>query len=131
MNPNNDAQVYVGIDLGTTYSSISYFDKHSNDVQIVNATGTTTVNASYVSLSKNKRTNKTFNICGNEAKNKGGSFMLYDSKRLIGKTIKEYEEMGNEKDNWSFEVKEDENGFCQMVVPNPLDENELEFFYPE
>ena len=131
MNPNNDAQVYVGIDLGTTYSSISYFDPHSNDVLVVNATGTSTINASHTTLSKNKKDKKTFNICGNEAKNKGGSFMLYDSKRLIGKTIKEYEEMGNEKDNWSFEVKEDENGFCQMVIPNPLDENELEFFYPE
>ena len=54
-----------------------------------------------------------------------------ESDELILDTIKEYEEMGNEKDNWSFEVKEDENGFCQMVVPNPLDENELEFFYPE
>ena len=133
MNPNYNVELFVGIDLGTTYSSISYYEPKTKDSVVVQSNATTSTYASYVSLKYNKKDDKYFHQCGNEAKANGFTSTAYDSKRLIGKLYSDYEKIGNEKDGWSFDVVEDENGFCKMRITNPnqKSENQYEDFYPE
>ena len=57
--------------------------------------------------------------------------LLYDSKRLLGKSFEEYNLwLKNESKYWPFEVVE-KDGLVQMVVPSPLNVEEREGFYPE
>ena len=122
-------EIAIGIDLGTTYSSISVYNTTSGQPETIKENGQTNAFASVVKIEK-RGSNLIF-ISGNVAKNNPSPSSLYDSKRLIGKTYQEYEQMGSEKDSFSFEVHKDENNNCLMVVPNPLNENEIEKFYPE
>ena len=122
-------ELCVGIDLGTTYSSISYYDKEKDDIVIVEIDNKQSI-PSWISLSdlENGRI-----IVGDEAKNDPRKeCVCYDSKRLLGKY---FDNIGyTQQRDWSFRVTADdlENDYSpiKVMLKNPLT-NTMETFYPE
>ena len=72
----------IGIDLGTTYSCVGYFNRNSNSVDIIaNDQGQRTT-PSYVAFTEQER------LIGDSAKNQASmnpENTLYDVKRIIGR----------------------------------------------
>ena len=122
-----DERLSIGIDLGTTFSSIAFFDIQVNDCEMIKENNEKSSFPSFINIiNSNGRKNILF---GDRAKNQDGNGALYDSKRLIGKRYEEYQQMESETENWSFDVVEDSNGFAKMKIN--FQQNESLEFYPE
>ena len=126
---SNENAISIGIDLGTTYSSIAYYIPNGTQPELITRNGGMNAFSSSILLGKTVEGEGTFYF-GEKAKNSSSPFVLYDSKRLIGKTYYEYQQMGDEKNKWPFEVI-DKEGLVQMVISNPLNKSQKESFYPE
>ena len=77
---------YIGIDLGTTNSSVGLYDEHSNKVIIIPNEEGKFSTPSIVSFTE------TNILIGNAAKNnltRNPSNTIYDLKRFIGRTFKD------------------------------------------
>ena len=124
----------IGIDLGTTNSSIGYYDSVKNDIEIVKENQPDGLYPSYVSLA-NYEEDETV-LVGKAAKNEiHVDYALYDAKRIIGKDLTEISQF--EKKNWPFDVNDDSftaNGskirYVYMETINPKTKG-LEKFLPE
>ncbi|EDS88718.1 heat shock protein 70 putative [Entamoeba histolytica] len=117
----------IGIDLGTTYSSIGYFDVIKGESVILQDDLGKEQVASWVSLSQ--LTTGGFMTIGDGAKNDANSeCVIYDSKRIIGRDEGEvnYEDC----DKWPFEVKGRDNGSAYIECYNPQTQG-IEEFEPE
>ena len=123
-------KIAVGIDLGTTYTSISIYNENRQFPETISQLGGVTSFPSCVSFSK-KQNNKIQCLTGKEAKLGTSKHLLYDSKRLLGKSYDDYQILGKEKKFWTFNVEDSNDKLVQMVIPNPLDPVEQSKFYPE
>ncbi|EMH75263.1 heat shock protein 70, putative [Entamoeba histolytica HM-1:IMSS-B] len=114
----------IGIDLGTTYSSIAYYDiTRGESVIVQDELGKEQV-ASWVSLSQLDKSGYT--IIGNSAKNEANNeCVIYDSKRIIGRG--ECDVNYEDRDNWPFEVKSRNNGSAYIECYNPQTQSAEEF----
>ncbi|KAH0794651.1 heat shock protein 70 [Histomonas meleagridis] len=117
---NNKRHTTVGIDLGTTYSSISLCIDGQTTI-IADNSGNSAI-PSYVTFYKDGI------LVGSSAKNYAPicpQNTIFDSKRMIGL---KYKDIVEEKMYWPFEVVERENGLPKIKV-NWCDK--IRFFYPE
>ncbi|EMS11028.1 70-kDa heat shock protein [Entamoeba histolytica HM-3:IMSS] len=114
----------IGIDLGTTYSSIAYYDiTRGESVLVQDELGKEQV-ASWVSLSQLDKSGYT--IIGNSAKNEANSeCVIYDSKRIIGRD--ECDVNYEHRDKWPFKVKSRNNGSAYIECYNPQTQSAEEF----
>ena len=125
--------IVVGIDLGTTYSAISFYNEITKKPELIRDKSERENIASWISMenfhdSGNFKANDRI-IIGNAAKDTGlGDYVIYDAKRLIGKDYKTvYENDKKALDNWPFEV-ENYEGPCIVFK----DKNEkTDRMYPE
>ena len=134
MANNREDIIHVGIDLGTTNCSVAMFD--GDKLQICNNQINQPATPSWISFANLPGGL----IIGEPARNElKAKCIVYDSKRLIGKTEEQYEDMKSEIEvNWPFEVRK-QNELLQMGIENPniedVEENEeddgKEWFYPE
>ena len=97
----------VGIDLGTTYSSIAYFSAAENRAQMINTTTGGRATPSHVSLTYLSNNDKWLYMVGESAVSDVTKASLYDSKRFIGKNYSEYTENEEQINEWPFSVVED------------------------
>ncbi|BFU20447.1 heat shock protein 70, putative [Entamoeba histolytica] len=124
-----EVPIHIGIDLGTTYSSIAiYSENETNPVEVLQISNNEFSIPSWVEIFKGGDGLKKYNV-GLIAKKNGG-ICLHDSKRLIGETVKHYNEQKNLLPTFtSFEVSTDNNEI-KMCVDDPLDSSKQESFYP-
>ncbi|GAB1219595.1 hypothetical protein ENUP19_0039G0010 [Entamoeba nuttalli] len=114
----------VGIDLGTTYSSVAFYDIVRNEPVIVQDEQNQEQVASWVSLSQLDKSG--YMIIGNSAKSDANSdCVIYDSKRIIGRD--ESDVNYEHRDNWPFEVKSRDNGNAYIECYNPKTQSSEEF----
>ncbi|GAB1221145.1 hypothetical protein ENUP19_0067G0008 [Entamoeba nuttalli] len=116
----------IGIDLGTTYSSVSYYDIVRKESVILQDEKAKEQVASWVSLSQ--LTTGGFAVVGDAKDDTHSDCVIYDSKRIIGRDVEEvnYEDC----DNWPFEVKSRDNGRAYIECYNPKTQSS-EAFEPE
>ena len=118
----NSNSLDIGIHLGTTCCSLSFYSRTKNTAEPLRENGNQSSFPSIVKLKKLKE-NEVIFITGNKTKNSPSSFSLSNSTRLIGKTYNEFQKIGNIKESFQFEVEKDGNNNCLMVVENPLNSN--------
>ncbi|EDR29373.1 heat shock protein 70kD, putative [Entamoeba dispar SAW760] len=125
----NEVPVHIGIDLGTTYSSIAiYLENETNPVEVLQISNNEFSVPSWVEIFKGSGGTKKYNV-GIRAKN-NGSICLHDSKRLIGETVKRYrQQKGLLPSLTSFDVSTEKDEI-KMCVEDPLDSSKIESFYP-
>ncbi|GAB1219469.1 hypothetical protein ENUP19_0036G0040 [Entamoeba nuttalli] len=121
--------IHVGIDLGTTYSSIAiYSENEKNPIEVLEISNNEFSIPSWVEIFKGNNGVRKYNV-GIRA-NISGGICLHDSKRLIGETVKHYNEQKDLLPTFtSFEVSTDNNEI-KMCVEDPLDSSKQETFYP-
>ena len=125
---NDDKDIIVGIDLGTTNSCICYW-KDNNLVVIPDEKGNKTI-PSYVGYTN---VNK---YVGFEAKNQSvlnANNVYYEVKRLIGRKYNDPEVL-REKNLLSYKIIGDENDNIRLLsslVVNNLDDKDYKVFTPE
>ena len=104
---NNKKKVAIGIDLGTTYSCVYYYDTDTNQPHVIlNDIGKPTTPSIVAFIDKNIR------LVGDTAKlqaNDNSRNTIFDVKRLIGR---EYNDIEVQKDilTWPFTVISDNDG---------------------
>lgn len=115
------SDICLGIDLGTTYSVISYYNTKTNQVEVIpNSLGDRTT-ASVVNF------NNTDRIIGNAAKNLVGSNptqTIYDAKRMIGRNFDDPIIQEDIK-HWAFQVNKSPNN--KPVISVKYKDNNQEF----
>ncbi|EDR28488.1 heat shock protein 70kD, putative [Entamoeba dispar SAW760] len=118
---------FIGIDLGTTFSSIVYYDTiRKEPVLIEDETGKEQT-ASWISLSQLDTGGSV--VVGNVARNSTNLvYVIYDSKRIIGKN--ESDVNYEDRERWPFDVRSRDNGCAYIECYNPLTQN-TEGFEPE
>ncbi|ELP85189.1 heat shock 70 kDa protein, putative [Entamoeba invadens IP1] len=120
----------IGIDIGTTFSSIGYYDMAQTEVVVIpveNVEQNNTSSPSWVSLSQFK--SKGVSLVGYSAKKDTETqYLIFDSKRMIGRKLSDvkYED----KKNWPFGVEPEKDGSIKIITMNPDTDSE-ESFYPE
>ena len=103
MTSQEDDCLCAGLDLGTTYSSLGYYNKGEKKVTLIEEDSTNNF-ASHICITKDENGNEIVSSYCNKAKDDRRPH-FYDSKRLIGKKYEEYEKMDQkEKDHFSFKV---------------------------
>ncbi|GAB1221979.1 hypothetical protein ENUP19_0087G0026 [Entamoeba nuttalli] len=124
-----EVPIHVGIDLGTTYSSIAiYSENETNPIVVLQISNNEFSIPSWVEIFKGGDGVRKYNV-GIRAKTNGG-ICLHDSKRLIGETVKHYNEQKDLLPTFtSFGVSTD-NDEIKMCVDDPLDLSKQESFYP-
>ncbi|GAB1227231.1 hypothetical protein ENUP19_0328G0025 [Entamoeba nuttalli] len=124
-----EVPIHIGIDLGTTYSSIAiYSENETNPIEVLEISNNEFSIPSWVQLFKGGDGIRKYSV-GLFAKTSGG-ICLHDSKRLIGETVKHYNEQKDLLPTFtSFEVSTDNNEI-KMCVEDPLDSSKQESFYP-
>ncbi|EDR29476.1 heat shock protein 70kD, putative [Entamoeba dispar SAW760] len=126
-----ETPIHVGIDLGTTYSSIAIYSENENKndpIEVLEIANNEFSVPSWVQLFKGNDGTKQYNVSIN-AKRSGG-ICLHDSKRLIGETVKHYNEQKNLLPSFTSFVVSTENDEIKMCVEDPLNQSETESFYP-
>ncbi|EMS15381.1 chaperone protein DNAK, putative [Entamoeba histolytica HM-3:IMSS] len=117
----------IGIDLGTTYSSVAYFDVVKGEPVILQDELGKEQVASWVSLSQLDKSGNV--VVGNAARNNTQqTCVIYDSKRIIGRN--ECDVNYEHCDNYPFEVKCRDNGSVCIECYNPKTQD-VEEFEPE
>ena len=115
----------IGIDLGTTFSSIAAWNINHKLPELLKTPQDQTTIPSYISLSEMTGNGM---IVGQRAKNDIESeCIIFDSKRILGRTFVKIDKKDIEM--WPFDVKDD--GRPYIVVRNPLNEQGYERFEPE
>jgi heat shock 70kDa protein 1/2/6/8 len=112
----------IGIDLGTTYSCVGFFQNDRVEI-IPNDQGNRTT-PSYVAFTDDER------LIGDAAKNQcaqNPENTVFDAKRLIGRKFSDSTVQDDAK-NWPFEVKADTDGKPLIEVSH---KDELKTFHPE
>ncbi|GMR37210.1 hypothetical protein PMAYCL1PPCAC_07405 [Pristionchus mayeri] len=117
----------VGIDLGTTYSSIGYYHAVSGDTTIVpDPLGKRSVPSVVAFLANGTVIVGTRAV---EQQEKNPTRTIYDAKRFIGRTYeKDNQNFIDDKKRYPFEVKLDEKGHAFFEIP--LDSG-IKKLYPE
>ena len=104
-NENKENSEYtLGIDLGTTYSCIAYWDVGKNKAEVIPTLNGNRILPSIVSFTKKEI------MCGDEAKNqltKNQKNTIYEIKRLIGRNFSDPIVQEDIK-HWPFTVIKDE-----------------------
>ncbi|KAH0789695.1 cytoplasmic heat shock protein 70 [Histomonas meleagridis] len=98
----------IGIDLGTTYSSVAIY--RNNRAEILNNNNSHPITPSCVLF------NDSEVITGDEAKGMGYDLpnnLIYDSKRMIGLT---FDKIKNELSSWPFKVISNNEGYPMIEV---------------
>ena len=109
----SDDEPVLGIDLGTTNSVVSIYQKGNARV-IQNDNGNKII-PSFIAFE-----NENIMLIGEEAKNKLGEkgvAVIYDVKRLIGRTFDD-PIVSKDKQNWPFKIEADKNN-KPIIVVNP------------
>jgi Molecular chaperone len=123
MSNKKSDTIAIGIDLGTTYSCVGFWNKSTNAVDIIaNDQGNRTT-PSYVAFSSTER------LIGEAAKNQcaiNAENTIFDAKRLIGRNFDD-ETIKNDMKHWPFTVKS-QNG---KPVIEASYKGEKKIFYPE
>ena len=94
----------VGIDLGTTYSCIAYWDAKRKEHKVIPNTEGAFITPSIVAFTVPKGNGKTERLVGMPAVNQSGrnpSNTIYDAKRMIGRDFME-DEVQRDKKIWPF-----------------------------
>lgn len=124
---NNDEEIIIGIDLGTTNSCVCYW-KDNNLVVIPDEKGNKTI-PSYVSYTN---VNK---YVGTEAKNQSvinANNVYYEVKRLIGRKFSD-NQVTKEKNLLSYKIIGDDNDNIRLLstlIPS-TEEEDYKIFTPE
>ena len=102
----------VGIDLGTTFSCIAYWDTKSKTHKVIPNTEGAFTTPSVVAFTVPKGNGTTERLVGMPAVNQSGrnpANTIYDAKRMIGRDFLDHEVQRDMK-IWSFKVIQDTNG---------------------
>ena len=117
--------VHLGIDLGTTYSSLSFFNETSHKSEIVRISNYESI-ASWVSISNIRQ--RSGALVGNPAKEDiKSNCVVYDVKRIIGKP---FQEIGENEKKELFKKLINVNGKPKICLYN-YNTNKIEQFEPE
>lgn len=109
-NNQQDTEYAIGIDLGTTFSSVSVF-KDGKVIVIPDEHGST-FTPSYVSFTEHRR------LIGQEAKKqsfKNAKNTIYDSKRLLARKLSD-KSVQEDIRYWPFKIEADEFDIPQILV---------------
>jgi len=104
-------ETIIGIDLGTTYSCVSYFNTETNTTEVIPTPHGRTM-PSWVAFTAEGKT------VGHPAKSQVASNpnnTVYDIKRIIGRGFTD-EVVQEEKEKFPFKVMDGGNGDCRVVV---------------
>jgi L1 cell adhesion molecule like protein len=116
--------IAIGIDLGTTYSSVAFYNSKTHQVEVIaNNLGLRTT-ASWVAFTPDER------LVGDAAKNQfagNPTNTVYDAKRLIGRKFTD-ETVQNNMKHWAYKVTANKDGKPQINVSYM---NEDRHFMPE
>ena len=110
----SDDDPVIGIDLGTTYSVVSFFE--NNNPKVIQDDFGNKIIPSFIAFE-----NEDKMLVGNLAKLRLGRRyipVIYDAKRLIGRTCDDPNIM-KDKQNWPFDIKADPNTNKIIIVVNP------------
>ena len=102
----------IGIDLGTTFSCIAYWDPKRNEHKIIpNAEGQNTT-ASIVAFTqpkgKGQKAEKLVGLTAFNQASRNPKNTIYDAKRLIGREFTD-PEVKRDMDIWPFKVQAGKN----------------------
>ncbi|EDR28080.1 heat shock protein 70kD, putative [Entamoeba dispar SAW760] len=128
---SGEDSIHIGIDLGTTYSSIAIYSENEdkNDpIEVLEISNNEFSIPSWVMLLNRGNGIKTYQA-GILAKVSGG-ICLHDSKRLIGETVKHYNEQKSLLPSFTSFIVSTENDEIKMRVEDPLNPSQTESFYP-
>ena len=123
----NDNCLLIGIDLGTTYSSISFYNEKTNQPEIVNVNLSQQI-PSYICFQQTSEDKQRVRF-GKFAKESLLSSKLYDVKRFLGKKHSEIVD-SEERKSWSFGMSNDEDDEILISIGNENDKN-VDKCYPE
>ena len=107
----SDNEVVLGIDLGTTYSVVSIFQ--NNNPKIIQDEIGNKIIPSFIAFENDKKI-----LVGEDAKlslGKKGIAVIYDAKRLIGRTCDD-PYVVNDIKNWPFKIKPDSKTNKPIIV---------------
>ena len=112
-------KVCIGIDLGTTFSSVAFMTTDSNDLTILEDCGSQNI-PSWVAFDVVERDGKLERSgepeVGQRVKNSSRPFLFYDGKRLIGRTWDEYDENEKNRCGWPFDVTVESEGASMYYI---------------
>ena len=115
----------IGIDLGTTYSSISFYNKDKQRAQIVNKYDVSSSFPSQIHFSPTSNGNWIIELPSENLLN--NQTRMFDSKRFIGKSYSQ--SLSDYFENGTFELIHSENDDRPMM--KLFNEEFSEQFYPE
>ncbi|OQV24171.1 putative Heat shock 70 kDa protein 5 [Hypsibius exemplaris] len=113
--------VAIGIDLGTTNSSIAVCYKDGRVVVIPNDQTGSRLTPSYVAFDEGTH---TVGERAKESPHENAKNTIFQMKRIIGRKYGDAEVVRN-KELWPFQLRCGEDGHTPMVVINDLDEEML------
>ncbi|EDR23652.1 chaperone protein DNAK, putative [Entamoeba dispar SAW760] len=119
----------IGIDLGTTFSSVAYYDPVKGEPVVLQDESGKEQVASWISISQFDKSGYT--LIGSNAKSDiNTECAIYDSKRIIGRD--ESDVSYDDREHWPFKIKGKDNGsayiqqcpISNVVVTVPVDFND-------
>ena len=110
----------IGIDFGTSYIKVCYFDEQTQEpCIIIDSTGNTCF-PSVLSFEENRT------LFGDAAKNNTRDrYCIEGIKRFIGQRFDAIPK--DVRDRMNYEIREGEDGFCEILIPDPNDGEDLVF----
>ena len=119
--------VNIGIDLGTTFSSIAVYNQTTNQFECLTDPQDKSAIPSWVSFSESETRIKVGYAAKEDPKSE---FVVYDIKKVIGREHMRIEKKSSE--SWPFEVQNDgDSTSIKVYTEQSMKHNNKELFKPE
>ena len=114
------AKIPIAIDFGTSYIKVCYFDEQTYRIEPIRSQYGTTFCPSALTFTRN------VTLFGDPAKNNiRNQYSIEGIKRFIGQRFDDIPE--DVRDGMNFEIREGEDEFCEILIPDPNNGEDLVF----